>query len=303
MALAKKRAAIEKFLAESRKQLADGDFVKARAKVDAALALDANDAAVKKLAAEVEAAREAEEERKQAKERDDRAASAVASARRLFADGKPEDALAMLRAYEDSHPAVAAGLAELVTAHEAALKRAREEEEKKRRAAQAQAIAAAIDEARATGADGQHAEAIAKLEAFRPQHPDIVSAHRGASSRRGSGRSGTTAGGGSTARRGHARGAGRSRGAGGQGRLRRGPRSCGCALVENPTSRPAQDLRRRLARAREAKAAEIKRAEHDAAAAAAIATARAKHSSEAITTPRSSRSIASRRRTLMWTRR
>ena len=147
------------FLAEARKQLANGDFVKARAKVDAALALDANDAAVKKLAAEVEAAREAEEERKQAKERDDRAASAVASARRLFADGKPEDALAMLRAYEDSHPAVAAGLAELVTAHEAALKRAREEEEKKRRAAQAQAIAAAIDDARATAADGKHAEA------------------------------------------------------------------------------------------------------------------------------------------------
>ena len=75
----------------------------------------------------------------------------MASARRLFADGKHEDALAMLRAYEDAHPAVAAGLAELVAAHEAALKRAREEEEKKRRAAQAQAIAAAIEDARAHG--------------------------------------------------------------------------------------------------------------------------------------------------------
>ena len=176
MALAKKRAAIEKFLTEARKQLAGGDFVKARAKVDAALALDAGDAAVKKLAADVDAARQAEEERRQAKERDDRAASAVANARRLFADGKHEDALAMLRAYEDAHPAVAAGLAELVAAHEAALKRAREEEEKKRRAAQAQAIAAAIEDARALGADDKHADAIAKLEAFRPQHADIVSA-------------------------------------------------------------------------------------------------------------------------------
>ena len=46
MALAKKRAAIEKFLAEARESsLPAGDFVKARAKVDAALALDAEDAA------------------------------------------------------------------------------------------------------------------------------------------------------------------------------------------------------------------------------------------------------------------
>jgi len=118
MAPAKKRAAINRFLTEGRKQLAGGDFVKARAKVDAALALDAEDASAKKLGAEVDASRQIEEERRQAKERDDRAASAVANARRLFADGKPEGALKMLRD-EDAHPAVTAALAELVEAHEA----------------------------------------------------------------------------------------------------------------------------------------------------------------------------------------
>ena len=274
LALAKKRAAIEKFLAESRKQLANGDFVKARAKVDAALALDANDSAVKKLATEVEAAREAEEERKQAKERDDRAASAVASSRRLFADGKPEDALAMLRAYEDSHPAVAAGLAELVTAHEAALKRAREEEEKKRRAAQAQAVAAAIDEARATAADGQHAEAITKLEAFRPQHPDIVSAL--AELRAAAAQAEVERRQAEVRQREEATRAALAAAEelAGNGDFDAALDRVDEALVENPTSRPAQDLRRRLARAREAKAAEIKRVEHEAAAAAAIANAR-----------------------------
>jgi len=274
MALAKKRAGIEKFLGEARKQLAGGDFVKARAKVDAALALDANDAAVKKLAAEVEAARQAEEERKDAKDRDDRAASAVASARRLFADGKPEDALAMLRAYEDAHPAVAAGLAELVTAHETALKRAREEEEKKRRAAQAQAIAAAIDDARTMGVDGQHPEAIARLEAFRPQHPDIVSAiaelRAAAAQAEAERRQAEVRKRDETTRAALAE----AEELAGQGDFDAALDRVDDALVENPTSRSAQDLRRRLARTREARAAEIKRVEHEAAAAAAIASAR-----------------------------
>ncbi len=275
MALAKKRAAIEKFLAEARKQLAGGDFVKARAKVDAALALDAEDAAVRKVAAEVDTARQAEEERRQAKERDDRAASAVASARRLFADGKHEDALAMLRAYEDAHPAVAAGLAELVAAHEAALKRAREEEEKKRRAAQAQALAAAIEDARALAADGKHADGIAKLEAFRPQHPDIVSAIaelRVAAAQAEAERHEAEV----RQREDATRAAlAEAEELAGKGDFDAALDCVDAALVENPTSRPAQDLRRRLARAREAKAAEIKRTEHDAAAATVVATARA----------------------------
>ena len=178
-------------------------------------------------------------------------------------------------AYEDAHPAVAAGLAELVAAHEAALKRAREEEEKKRRAAQAQALAGSNRGCASAGGGRQARRRHRKARGFRPQHPDIVSAIaelRVAAAQAEAERHEAEV----RQREDATRAAlAEAEELAGKGDFDAALDCVDAALVENPTSRPAQDLRRRLARAREAKAAEIKRTEHDAAAATVVATARA----------------------------
>jgi serine/threonine-protein kinase len=273
-AQARRRAAVAAFLTDARTHLAAADFTRARAAADAALALDAGNPEARALAEEVETARAAEEERRHARELDERAQAAVTAAKQTFEAGRHEDALSALRRFGDAHPVVATALADLEHRYETALREAREREERGRREALSRAVAAAVGEARTLSRDGRFREATEHLEAFRPPHPDIVAAL-------------------SEVRLAAARAEAEERQA--ELRLREQEiRACIAdaeklaadarfddaiekveqAIALNPASRSPRDVRKRILRARDAHAGEERRRQHDAAARAAVAAAR-----------------------------
>jgi serine/threonine-protein kinase len=273
-AVARRKAAVASFLADARTHVAKGDFARASAAADAALALEQDNPAARAMADEVEAARAAEEERRHAKELDERAQAAVAAATEMFDAGRHEDALGALRRFGDAHPVVATALADLERRHEAAIRQAREEEERARREALARAVAAAVAAARVLSQEGRFREATEHLETFHPPHPDIVAAL-------------------AEVRLAAARAEAEQR----QAELRRREEEIRACLADaeklgadarfdeaierveqaialNPASRSAQDVRKRILRARDAHAREDRRRQHEGAAREAVVAAR-----------------------------
>jgi predicted Ser/Thr protein kinase len=172
----RRRETRQALLAEARERLAAGDFARALACVEGARELDPMSEVVAALAADIERAKAAAEERRREEEIEQRVRAAVASARAEAAEGRHEQALRALRALPGAHRLVVETIEELERGREAAIRRQREEEERRRREALLKAATEAVEAARAETAAGRHREAIARLEAFRPGHPLIIQA-------------------------------------------------------------------------------------------------------------------------------
>lgn len=172
----RRRETKQALLAEARERLAAGDFARAQACVEGARELDPLSEVVAALAADIERAKGAAEERRRQEEIEQRVRAAVASARAEAAAGRHDPALAALRALPGGHRLVVEAIEEIEREREAAIRRQREDEERRRREALLKAATEAVEAARAEAAAGRHRDAMARLEAFRPGHPLVIQA-------------------------------------------------------------------------------------------------------------------------------